>query len=122
MIGLDTNVLLAWTVEGQSRSLKAAETYRVSHVALMEYQWALSNRFEYPKEAVILALRQLVEASNVVVDRPAVVRAAIDDYDSGGADFMDFLIMRDNEAAGCTTTLTLDQRASRKPGFTYLRS
>ena len=122
MIGLDTNVLLAWTVEGQSRALQAGETYRVSHIALMEYQWALAKRFRYRKDTVITALRQLLEASNLIVDRPEVVRAAIDDYASGGAEFTDFMIMRDNEAAGCRTTVTLDYDASRKPGFTHLRS
>jgi predicted nucleic-acid-binding protein len=38
----------------------------------------------------------------------------------GPADFADYLIARDDEAAGCETTLTLDRKAARHPLFTLL--
>ena len=122
MIGLDTNVMIAWLLEGGKSRLPPAESFRVSHVVLVELHWALTRRFKKSKPAAIAVLRRVLGASNVVIDRPEVVTAAIDDYDVGGADFNDFMIMRDNQFAGCRETLTLDQDAANKPGFKLLRS
>jgi predicted nucleic-acid-binding protein len=122
MIGLDTNVIIAWLVQGHRRTMPRTDGYRVSHVALMEYEWVLSRKLRFPKERVLKALNLLFTSADIHIDKPEVVRAAIQDYASGGADFADFMIMRDNERAGCTTTLTLDHDASRKRGFTHLRS
>ncbi|PSJ56316.1 PIN domain-containing protein [Kumtagia ephedrae] len=122
MIGLDTNVLVAWLVQGQRRIVLPSTQYRVSHVALLELEWVLSNKFGYPKDTVVAMLRRLVAVSNIELDRPEVVMAVLDDHELGGADFGDFLIARDNLAAGCTSTLTLDAKAARKTGFTLARS
>ena len=122
MIGLDTNVLVAWLVQGQRGVLPQSRQYRVNHIALVEFEWVLSDRLGYPKETVVTAIKRLIAASDVVLDRPEAVNAALEDYSCGGADFGDFLIARDNLAAGCTTTLTLDAKAARKTGFTLARS
>lgn len=88
----------------------------------MELVWALSRRSGYPQADVIAAVRRLAGTRNVVIDKTDVVRVALDDFEKGGADFNGHLIARDNLAAGCITTFTLDAAASRKPGLTLLRS
>jgi predicted nucleic-acid-binding protein len=120
MIGLDTNVIVAWMVEGQRLKLPASATYRISHIAVSELVWVLTNRFSFSKEAVGAVLDRLLAAKNVVVDRPEVVKGAADAFLKSGVDFPDAMIARDNEAAGCRETLTLDRGAARKPGFTLV--
>jgi predicted nucleic-acid-binding protein len=122
MIGLDTNVIVSWLEHGDRGLLPPSEQYRVSHVALLELEWVLSARLGYPKDKTVAAIKRLIAASDVVLDRPEAINAALEDYSHGGADFGDFLIARDNLAAGCTTTLTLDAKAARKTGFTLVRS
>jgi predicted nucleic-acid-binding protein len=121
MIGLDTNVLLAWMLAGQARPLPAAPAYRITHVVLAELIWVLDRSMRYPKAAQITVIESLRNAADIVIDRAEVVDAALDDFRTGKADFADNLIARDNAAAGCATTVTLDKKAAREPGFTRLR-
>lgn len=122
MIGLDTNVIVGWIVQRKKPALPRGDTYRVSHVAMAELIWVLGRRFGYSKANQIEVLKELLSASDVEVDRSDVVRDAVADFEAGGAEFSDFMIARDNQAAGCATTFTLDRDAARKPGFTLLRS
>ncbi len=120
MTGLDTNVLLAWLLDGQARALTGGPRYRVSHVVLAEIAWVLATTFKRPRNQIAAVISGLADAADVVIDREAVVRAALADYRAGSADFADHLIARENEAAGCDTTLTLDRKAARHPAFTLL--
>jgi predicted nucleic-acid-binding protein len=121
MIGLDTNVLLAWLLAGHSQRLPDAPAYRVSLVVLAELVWVLARTLKHSKTVVCSILDELMQASNVVVDRREIVELALEDYRSGPADFADYVIARDNEAASCRTTLTFDMDAGRQPAFTLLR-
>ncbi len=93
-----------------------------SRIALSEFVWVLENRFGMQRREVIAALRVLLATRNLTFDRVDAVKAAVDAFEAGGAEFPDFLIAQDNLAAGCSVTLTLDHKAARKPGFTHLRS
>lgn len=121
MIGLDTNVLLAWVLSGQSRPLPPASAYRLSAVVLAELVWVLTKKLKYTRGFASGVLEELVDAADVVVDRGESVALAISDYRQGPADFADYFIAYDNEASGCRTTVTLDKAAGRHHAFTLLR-
>lgn len=122
MIGLDTNVLLAWILSGQARPLPTAPAYRITHVVLAELIWVLDRSMGYSRAAQILVIEGVRNSADILIDRPAVVDAALQDFRNGKANFADNLIARDNNAAGCVTTMTLDRKAAREPGFTRLRT
>lgn len=121
MIGLDTNVLLAWILAGQSRPLPAASAYRLNVVVLAELVWVLTRRLKHTRSFACGVLADLLEAADVVIDRRELVALALNEYRKGPADFADYLIGYDNEDAGCRTTVTLDKDAGRHPAFTLLR-
>jgi len=118
--GLDTNVLLAWLLEGQARAIPEGSRYRVGLVVLAELVWVLRSVLKRPRAEIISALEALSQSSDLVVERRPVFELAIADFRAGTADFADYLIARDNEAVGCETTLTLDRKAARHPLFTLL--
>ena len=54
------------------------------------------------------------------VDRERTVKAALESFMKHSGDFADHLIGRINLDAGCSTTLTFDQAATKSPEFTNL--
>lgn len=118
MKGLDTSVLLAWLLEGQARALPQGPEYRIGMVVLAELAWVLKATFKRSRGEIADVLEALAQASDLLIDRE--VQLAISDFRTGVADFSDYLLARDNEAAGCETTLTLDRRAARHAAFTLL--
>lgn len=121
MIGLDTNILLGWVLARPSRTLPGEGPFRASHITIAELVWVLDRTFKRTRSEIASVIRLLLETEDLVVPAPDVVTAALVDFETGPADFADYLITHDNAAAGCITTLTLDKKAARHDGFT-LRS
>jgi predicted nucleic-acid-binding protein len=120
MTGLDTNVLLAWLLRGQTPPNLPDGPYRISLVVLAELVWVLDRQFKQARRELTDTVEFLLRTSSVHFDDERVVVQALHDFREGNADFADFLLMRDNESAGCTTTLTLDKKAARHRGFTLV--
>lgn len=121
MRGLDTNLLLAWMLRGQAPREMPDGPYRISLVVLAELIWVLERQFKRARRELADTVEHLLQTSNVRFDDDMVVAQALTDFRKGNADFADFLLMRDNERAGCSTTLTLDRKAAKHPGFTLVR-
>jgi predicted nucleic-acid-binding protein len=115
-ITADTNILVRTVVrddEKQARMamklLKEAELIAVPAPVLCEFVWVLSRLYRFNHEEIVAALDALLEAANVVVDRPAV--------DAGlavlkvGGDFADGLIAYEGEWLGAETFVSFDSRA-----------
>ena len=122
MIGLDTNVLVAWMLSGQARPLPNASAYRISIVVLTELVWVLTRTLNHTRNSTCHVLQELLEAGDIVIDRSETVTLALNDYRKGPADFADYFIAYDNQASGCRTTVTLDKDAGRHRYFTMLRN
>ena len=60
-------------------------------------------------------LSKLLTVAELVVEETDLARIALDAYETGKADFADYLIGSIHKAKGCLTTLTFDRRASRSP-------
>ena len=128
MVGLDTNVLVRYIVRddpGQSaaatrliegRCTAQAPGY-VSVPVLMELVWVLASAYDYEKAVVVPVIRQILRTAEFAVEERPTIWAALRDFESGGADFADYLIARRNHARGCTRTYTFDLRAARGSHF-----
>ena len=124
MIGLDTNVLVRYIVQDDPEQSAAAERLiegrctaqapgYVSVPVLVELVWVLTSAYDYEKAAVIPVIRQLLRTAEFAVEDRQTVWAALREFESGGADFADYLIAHRNHAHGCTRTYTFDLRADR---------
>lgn len=129
MIGLDTNILVRF-ITGDDPELAVAATRLIKSrcsaespgyvavLVLAELVWVLRRGYRYEKAAVIRVIRKLLGAAELVVEDREMVQLALGDYESGSADFADYLIGRANRASGCLSTYTFDRQAARSRQFT----
>lgn len=128
MIGLDTNVLVRYVVQDDPEQSEVAARLVegrctrespgfVSQLVLAELVWVLRGAYGYDKPVVVSVLRQILQTSELTVDRPALAWAALSDYEKGPADFADCLIGHQNHAAGCAVTFTFDKKAGQSRYF-----
>lgn len=120
MTGLDTNVLLAWLLRGHAHPSLPEGPYRISLVVVAELVWLLGRQFRWARRELADTVELLLQTSSIYFDDEMVLARAVNDFREGSADFADYLLMRDNEHAGCAATLTLDKKAAKHPGFTLV--
>ena len=112
----DTNVLVRAVVcddEKQGRQaaklLKEAETIAIALPCLCEFVRVLRRVYKFDQKDIAAALTALINASNVVVNRPAV-DAGLAIHHSGG-DFADGLIAYEGSWLGGETFVSFDKKA-----------
>jgi predicted nucleic-acid-binding protein len=131
LIGLDANVLVRYLTDDDpvqsprarnliERRLTADEPGFVGLVALVETVWVLRRTYRYTQGQLVDAIRRLLRIESLVVDREREVFVAMTILEDGLGDFADALIAELAMSAGCSHTVTFDQRASRLPGFALL--
>ena len=130
MIGLDTNVLVRYVMQDDTRqspranrlieSLSADEPGFVPVVALVELVWVLSGSYGLTRSQVATLLETLLRSKELVVDRADLVSQALQRFSAGGAEFADALIERIAAAAGCTTTMSFDAGAVKSAAMTLV--
>jgi predicted nucleic-acid-binding protein len=115
-ITADTNVLvraIAEDHEQQSRiaqtALKRAEIVAISIPTLCELVWVLSQGYKIPPSEIAEAIRRLINAANVAVNRSAA-EAGLALLDTGG-DFADGVIAYEGNWLGADTFASFDKRA-----------
>ncbi len=115
-ITADTNVLVRAIMgddEEQSAAataaLDGAELVAITTSALCELVWVLARSYKIPSAKIAEAIRRLIAADNVSVDRP-MVGAGISVLDSGG-DFADGVIAFQGKWLGADTFVSFDKRA-----------
>lgn len=132
MIGLDTNVLVRYVVQDDKKQAAAAgkliETQCteaspgfVSQLVLAELFWVLARGYEYAKPVLIQVLLKLLSSAELEVENADDAWLALRAYESGSADFADYLIGIRGRTAGCESTFTFDKNAA-KTGFHTLLS
>ena len=128
MIGLDTNVLARLVVRDDPRQTEAAKRFLSRHctpdspgfiasVVLAEFAWVLAVSYGYGRSDIAAAIEGLLIGGDRIVEHHDAVRASLEDYKKGQADFVDALIARVNRAYGCEVTATFDRKAARLDGF-----
>jgi predicted nucleic-acid-binding protein len=115
-ITADTNVLVrAITEDHQQQSriaqavLKKAELVAISIPTLCELVWVLAQGYRIPSSDIAEALRRLINAANVAVNRPAA-EAGLALLDVGG-DFADAVIAYEGNWLGADTFVSFDKKA-----------
>jgi len=112
----DTNVLLRALVGDDAdqqrvavETLDSAETVAISVQTLCELVWVLARGYRTSREDIAGAIRQLLDTSNIVVDRPAV-EAGLLILEAGG-DFADGVIAHDGQWLGGEAFVSFDIQA-----------
>jgi len=92
----------------------------VTCIALCELVWALSRIHRLPRDQVSESLQRIVESRLILVEQPSAVLRALRSFESGPADFADYLIGEISLAAGCDDVVTFDRKLGGAEGFTLL--
>jgi len=128
LIGLDTNVLVRYLAQDDpvqspqateliERRLTEEDRGFVSVVAMVETAWVLDRAYGLANDEIAAAIERTLQADVLVVESEQKVFTAMIALREGHGLFADALIGALGASAGCTRTLTFDQRASRLPGF-----
>jgi predicted nucleic-acid-binding protein len=128
MIGLDTNVLIRYlTQDDPVQSAKATEILErrltpkilgfVSVVAMVETVWVLDRDYGLTAQEIATAVERLLQVEVLAIENEQEVFTAVVALRQGRGSFADALIAELGARAGCTRTLTFDQKALRLPGF-----
>lgn len=115
-ISVDTNILARAVLQDDakqgraaSKLLKEASLIAVSLPCLCELVWILRRGAKLPKDEVAVTLRDLLDAGNVVMNRPAV-EAGLAILEAGG-DFADGIMAYEGNWLGGETFVSFDKQA-----------
>src|ERR1700720_2073356 len=128
MIGLDTNILVRYLAQDDPvQSPKATELIErqltpnnpgfVSVVAMVETVWVLDRAYGLTNQEAAAAVERLLQVEVLAIESEQEVFTAMVALKQGRGSFADALIAELGVRAGCTRTLTFDQKAVRLPGF-----
>jgi predicted nucleic-acid-binding protein len=118
-VAVDTNVLVRAVLQDDvkqgrmaAKLLKEAASIAVSLPCLCEFVWVLRRGARLSKDDAVLAIRSLIAAGNVVMNRPAV-EAGLALLDAGG-DFADGIMAYEGRWLGGETFVSFDKQAVRR--------
>lgn len=128
MIGLDANIIVRYLAQDDPiQSAQATEIFErqlttqnpgfVSIVAMVETVWVLERGYGLPKDEIAAAVERMLQTDVLVVEYEQQVFTAMIALKEGRGSFSDGIIAALGAKAGCSYTLSFDQRALRMPGF-----
>ena len=128
MIGLDTNILIRYlTQDDPVQSPRATEIFErrltvknpgfVSVVAMAEVVWVLDRAYGLTSQEIATVVERLLQVEVLAIENEQQVFTAMIALKQGRGSFADALIAELGARAGCTRTLTFDQKATRLQGF-----
>jgi len=131
VIGTNTNPLLRLLVRDDPEQTERVmelltecrgrrETVHVSLIVLCELAWVLRSTYGKSRREIVDAIEGLMQADPFQPEQPDLLRAALEQYRNGPADFADYLIGALNLAAGCRHTVTFDRSLRGAAGFQLL--
>ena len=128
MIGFDTNVIVRYlTQDDPVQSPKATELIErglteeepgfVSVVAMAETAWVLERVYGRTAEEIAAVIERMLEVEVLVVESEQEVFTAMIAVKEGRSAFADALIGALGARAGCSHTVTFEQKALRLTAF-----
>lgn len=128
MIGLDANFLVRYlTQDDPIQSARATQIIErrlteenpgfVSSVAIVELAWVLERAYGLRNDEIAGAIERMLQIDVLVVENEQEIFTAMIALKQGKSSFADAVILALGAKAGCTYTLTFDQKASRLRGF-----
>ena len=122
MIAVDTNVLLRFVLRDDERQFARASSFLnsrtpddpafVSLIVLAELVWALRRRYGYSRDEARSLVATLLETAEISFEDEASLSRIVAEAEQG--DLADHLISYSAKRAGCTTTVTFDQKAAAR--------
>jgi len=128
LIGLDTNVLIRYIVRDDRRQAEAASRLiesqctrespgLINPVVLCEIVWVLTRGYGYDRTTTARVVRRILSVREIQVSRAELAWKALRLFESGQADFSDYLIGLVNQLEKADTTITFDRRAAESDLF-----
>jgi predicted nucleic-acid-binding protein len=131
MIGLDTNVLVRYITQDDSKQSALANTLIeglddvspgfVTLITVVELSWVLESAYNFSRQQFAEVMQTLMAVEAIKLDRAASVASAVRSYVASNADFSDCLIERLSVTAGCDRTMTFDKAAAKSAGMTLIK-
>jgi predicted nucleic-acid-binding protein len=87
---------------------------------LVELCWTLSRSYGLPRADIARTVRALLENASIALESPAAMHTALASFEGNAVDFPDCLIVSKAGHAGCSHTLTFDERMGSLPGVHLL--
>lgn len=130
MEAFDTNVVVRLCVRDEEEQYQRAElVFRRatggtgawhSSVVLVEVAWVLCVAYKFDRATTAATLRRLLATDGVHVEAEVTVRAALEAFESGTADFADYFILETARRDGALPPHTFDERLSKADGATLV--
>jgi predicted nucleic-acid-binding protein len=131
MRGLDTNVLVRYLMNDDAGQVQRVdrlvqdcrsegEGLYIPVIVICEMLWVLDRVHGQTKPEMIRALEELLGLDILQFEQEAVIRASLDHYRRGKADFADYVIGEISRQAGCRDTVTFDRALGHALGYTLL--
>ena len=128
MIGLDTNILVRYFAQDDPRqSATATDVIErrlteqnpgyVSVVVMAETAWVLERVYRLTDGEIAAAIERMLQTDVFFIEAEQDIFTAMIALKEGRGSFADALIGALSVTAGCSLTLTFDQKALRLPGF-----
>ena len=128
MIGLNADILIRHLAQDDPiQSRKATELIErrltrrdpgfISIVAMAEAVWVLERAYRLGDVEIATTIERTLQADSLVVENEQEVFTAMIALKEGRGSFADALIGALCARAGCSATVTFDQKALRLPGF-----
>lgn len=130
MTGIDTNILVRYFVQDHLPQNQAAARFfgslsveqpgYLSMLAIAELWWVLTRSYKILPGEIFILIRHLLDSEDLILENCELVEQALNLAESNGVDIADCLIASSATQAGCTHTVTFDQKAARFAGMTLL--
>ena len=130
MIGLDTNVLVRYIAQDDSKqsavatnlinSLTKERPGLITVVSMVELVWVMQSCYKSTKMEIVNILEAILATRELIIENAETVIRAKQLYSRTGADFSDCLIERSANKAGCEYSVTFDIDAIKYAGFRSL--
>lgn len=118
MIGVDTNVLVRVALDDDPvQSASAASLMKkyvharklfIASYAILEMAWVLKGKGR-TRHQICEAIYNLLDSPGITVGQKDVILNAVEKYRTGKADFGDYLILSEGEAAGVKQLASYDK-------------
>lgn len=127
MPSVDTNVLVRLLAADDAkqatqakalmqRAARTGDNLFVPLTVVLELEWVLRSRYQYPKEQVLGTLSSLLETRELQFQEEAAVEHALHYYRRSRVDFAECLHMGCAASAGQLPLMTFDRSAARLEG------
>lgn len=128
MTGLDTNVVVRYlTQDDPQQSRRATQIFDhqltteepgfLSVVTMVETVWVLGRAYGFTGQEIAAAVELLLQTDVLVIENEQEVFTAMAAIKQARGEFADALIAALGAKAGCSHTLTFDEKALRLAGF-----